>query len=1206
MSERNASPSSFWTPDGDPAPDEWCQSLVEAIDGGVVQFDRSLRICAADETLLEITGYGHNELVGAHASLLLSDATVAHLEESVTDTEQQDAVGEPSIDVGLYTAANTRRHCRFGVTPVRIDDQCHGAVGVLTPLERASSTTNGDIETVGADADGARPPAETDVTASSAFEAATTVLEDAEIGVFVLDEHFDVAWINETTERYFGIDRAAVLGRDKRQVIRETIRDCVADPDRFEETVTATYDDNTYVERFECHVTPYDDREERRLEHRSKPIEHGPFAGGRVELYYDITEQHDRAVQLRQLNDSLREWVTKPSREDVASTASRQLRSILGLEINGIYLYDEATDSLRPAGWSEPAAELFDEVPIFAAGEGVAWRVFESGEPEIYDDVRTDPDVYNPETPIRSEICLPIGDHGILLAGSQRPRAFDDGDRSLATVVASGLEVIFDQIRQKRVRERERAQTEQLLQTAPVAIAVEDAAGDTVVSNRRTRELLGVSDGLPLGKAGTIDGWNVYDRSGKRLAPEDAPVARARTTGTPVTDRELVLEGPTGDRIWVSVNAAPVHAADGSVARVISVAEDVTERKRHERQLERRKTELETELSEILGRISDAFYALDEEWRFTHVNDRAESLLGYSAEELVGEVVWDIFHHGRESDLYDRFQTAMDSQEAVSVERYSETLDIWMEVQAYPSESGLSVYFRDISDRKAREHQLLQYERIIETVDDGIYVLDADGQFTAVNEAYTELTGYDRSELIGAHASLVATDATVERARQLAADDNSVSTIETELQTSAGEWVPVEATITAFSRTDTGPERVGVVRDITERKDRQRRLEASEQRYRTLAEHFPNGMVALYDEDLRYTAAGGQLLEDLGIDRTTLIGQRIRERYPDDLVDDIESELRATLEGEERAFDVQYRGREFRAHTLPVDTPDGDHTGMLVVQDVTERVRYERKLEASNERLEQFAYAASHDLQEPLRMVTSYLGLIEQRYEDELDQDGQEFIDFAVDGAERMRTMIDGLLEYSRVETRGEPFEPVDLNDVLADVRKDLEVQIEESGADVTVESLPCVRGDASQLRQVFQNLLANAIEYSGDGPPTVTVSASRWADESTAASTDRSSSAVEGSVGPQAGVQPDTVDGSWSGETWIVSVTDEGIGIDPDDTDRIFGLFERLHGRDDGDGTGIGLALCRRIVQRHGGDIWVDSEPGVGSTFSVAIPAPP
>ena len=201
-------------------------------------------------------------------------------------------------------------------------------------------------------------------------------------------------------------------------------------------------------------------------------------------------------------------------------------------------------------------------------------------------------------------------------------------------------------------------------------------------------------------------------------------------------------------------------------------------------------------------------------------------------------------------------------------------------------------------------------------------------------------------------------------------------------------------------------------------------------------------------------------------------------------------------------------------------------------------------------------------------MISSYLQLLERRYAADLDRDVEEFIDYAVDGAERMQEMIDGLLEYSRVETRGDPFAPADLDAILADVRQDLELRIRETDAEITAEALPTVRGDRDQLRQVFQNLLKNAIEYSGEEPPEIQVGAER------------------------------------SGDEWLVSVADEGVGIDPDDQERIFEVFQRLHSHEDHAGTGIGLALVERIVERHGGDIWVESEPGEGATFYFTLPA--
>ncbi|WP_076609035.1 PAS domain S-box protein [Natronorubrum thiooxidans] len=1035
MSERTEpSNTEFWPAGDDRTALQCCQTLVDTVAGGVFRLDVDDRLVAVDDTLLELTGYAREDLLEEHVSVILSQLDTEQVDRSVRVQRYVDGDDVTSLEGTIQTADGAAVPCELRLNRVRTDDQPQGSVGVVREADRPDSESRSG------------PPTET------VSESAAVALEEADVGVFVLDDEFDVAWINEATERYFGIDRSAVLGRDKRQLIAERIRNRFADPETFAETVIATYEDNSYVERFECHITPGDDRDERWLEHRSRPIESGPYAGGRIELYYDVTEQHRRATQLRRLHEAVREWLEGDNREAVAERACQDLREILNLELNGIHLYEPETQTLEPVAWSDRAAALFDELPSFGRHDGIAWQVFDSGEPAIYSDVTTEPDVYNPETSIRSELCLPIGDHGVVLIGSETRDAFDDHDLSLANIIASSLEATFDRLRHEHRLERERAQTEELLRTAPVAICVTDATGEPLLLNQRARERYRPVDDATLATIAAADEWSVTNASGTPLEPEDTPAARVRTTGDPVTDAELVIEDPSGERTWLSVNAAPVADPNGSLARVITIGEDITVRKSYERSLERRKSELETELSEILGRVSDAFYALDESWRFTHVNERAEALLGYSSDDLIGEVIWDVFPSGKRSGLADRYQEAMATQESISWERYSESLELWLEIQAYPSETGLSVYFRDITARKRREQQLERYERIIEAVDDGIYVLDGDELFTAVNDAYTELTGYDRDELLGAHASLVSDEAVIERARRIAADENEAPTIDATLERKTGEEIPIEATV-------------------------------------------------------------------------------------------------ATISTDER-----------------VSTSADERAG--IVRDVTERRAYQRKLEASNERLEQFAYAASHDLQEPLRMVSSYLQLIERRYADSLDDDGMEFLAYAVDGAERMSAMIDGLLEYSRVETRGNELESIDLEEVFEDVRGDFRLLIDEQDADVTTEPLPCVCGDGGQLRQVFQNLLSNALEYSGDEPPRIHVSAERDGDE------------------------------------WIVSVHDEGIGMDPEKTDRIFKVFQRLHTHDEHPGTGIGLALCRRIIERHGGEIWVETEPGEGTTFSMKLPA--
>jgi len=238
--------------------------------------------------------------------------------------------------------------------------------------------------------------------------------------------------------------------------------------------------------------------------------------------------------------------------------------------------------------------------------------------------------------------------------------------------------------------------------------------------------------------------------------------------------------------------------------------------------------------------------------------------------------------------------------------------------------------------------------------------------------------------------------------------------------------------------------------------------------------------------------------------------------------------------------------------------------------EIVARRETEAALLRSNTELEQLAYVASHDMQEPLRMVASYLQIVAQRYKGQLDADADEFIGYAVDGAKRMQALINDLLAYSRVGTKARPFEPIDCNRVLDIALGNLTIAIAESGANVTRGPLPVLMGDPSQLLQLFQNLVANAIKFKRGASVTVRISA------------------------------------ELAGDAWRFSVSDDGIGIAEEYFNRIFVLFQRLHGRGEYPGTGIGLAICKKIVERHGGEISVQSKVGVGSTFSFTIPRTP
>jgi PAS domain S-box-containing protein len=315
-----------------------------------------------------------------------------------------------------------------------------------------------------------------------------------------------------------------------------------------------------------------------------------------------------------------------------------------------------------------------------------------------------------------------------------------------------------------------------------------------------------------------------------------------------------------------------------------------------------------------------------------------------------------------------------------------------------------------------------------------------------------------------------------------------------------------------------------------------------------------------------------------GYDRGELLGQSIEMLVPTQ-VRGHHPDLRATFHADPQTrpmgggrdlFGRRKDGGEIPVEIglTPIDTEEGPFVVASVV-DISARKRAEEELKRSNEELERFAYVASHDLQEPLRTVASYVQLLSRRYRDKLDSDAVDFIDFAVGGVRRMQHLIEDLLAFSRVGTRGAPLVPTDLGPAMQSTLHSLHAAIDESGAEVTADDMPVVMADAGQVEQLLTNLVGNALKFRGTDPPRVHVHVAR------------------------------------RGPVWAITVQDNGIGIEPEYFERIFVIFQRLHSRDEYAGTGVGLAICKKIVERHGGRIWVESAPGQGTRFSVTLPAP-
>lgn len=391
-------------------------------------------------------------------------------------------------------------------------------------------------------------------------------------------------------------------------------------------------------------------------------------------------------------------------------------------------------------------------------------------------------------------------------------------------------------------------------------------------------------------------------------------------------------------------------------------------------------------------------------------------------------------------------------------------------------------------------------------------------------------------------------------------------------------------------------------RDITERKQAEQALRLAEAKYRTLVEQLPAiTYIVEYGQPTQTTYISPQVETLLGYSPAEwLADQKLWRKllHPDDKERVLAAVEQADATGE--SLNIEYRLFTRAGDIVWVQNRwailVGEHAVHGLMFDITGRKKIEQALQVererladavnertaalaeleiisqelkrSNQELEQFAYIASHDLKEPLRMVTNYLQLLTNYYANQLDERAKEFIAFAGDGAGRMRLLIDGLLAYSRVGTQGRPFAPTDCAQALQNALTNLQIAIEESRATITVNPLPSVMADEVQLTQLFQNLVGNAIKFRGQALPQIDIGATQHNSE------------------------------------WRFWVRDNGIGLDPAFAGRIFIIFQRLHTREEYAGAGLGLAICKRIVERHGGRIWVESQPGQGATFYFTIPA--
>lgn len=501
------------------------------------------------------------------------------------------------------------------------------------------------------------------------------------------------------------------------------------------------------------------------------------------------------------------------------------------------------------------------------------------------------------------------------------------------------------------------------------------------------------------------------------------------------------------------------------------------------------------------------------------------------------------------------------------------------------------------------EAQRERFEVTLRSIGDAVIAADAQGVIELMTPVAEQLTGWKQTEAIGNPVSAVfkIVDESIsvksEPPTGVASPEPANLAIpnHTLLIKQRGQAIPIEHNASPIKdRHGNLTGEVLVFRDISERRRAERErlqltrlLEAERRRLRNILENVP-GMVwegDLISENQALTYVNNYAEKLLGYsaaDWMTIPGLGRQIIYPDDLATFIQ-QLRDTVERGQTAMTLRLQARAKDGRLVPIETyltvtqdaAANPTVAYGLIMDITQRLdaenalrQYAHDLKRSNEELEQFAYVASHDLQEPLRMVTSYLQLLEQRYDSLFDKDAHEFINFAVDGATRMKALINDLLAYSRVKTDKRNFVSFTANEALTLALANLRTKIEDSQAQIISESLPTLMGNKNQFVQLFQNLISNAIKFRGESAPHIHISANR------------------------------------SGDDWVFAVQDNGIGIESQYLDRIFLMFQRLHPVGTYQGSGIGLTICKKVVEHHRGRIWAESKPGEGSTFYFTVPA--
>lgn len=707
-------------------------------------------------------------------------------------------------------------------------------------------------------------------------------------------------------------------------------------------------------------------------------------------------------------------------------------------------------------------------------------------------------------------------------------------------------------------------------------------------------------------------------------------------------DFELRAITAKGTQLDIIINSLPIYV-DGIIVGIYGIVRDITEQKRVNKQMKQALANLEKaniEKDNILESITEGFFAINNKWNFLYCNKVIERIWGIDKQEILGRNFWELVDVEKASEIGIEFKRAMELKVRVKFELFYKPLHIWLEITAYPTDNGLSSIVRVINEEK-RVEQLFTLEKralelnidisvpineIVELLINGIHKIHTDMTCTlmevregALYTWYSPTLPNDYKKLvegfpIGSNNGSCGTAAFIKQT--VIVDDIQNSTFWEGIKDVAARFgfkacwsLPlfdknkeVFATFGIYYHTVKKPsaaemnslEKVrNLLTTIILNKEAEENILLSKERYDIVAKATND---AIWDCDLntRKVIWNNGITSIFGHDESTIqntIEWGLEQIHPEDKLSVIEKLLNH-IETQENAFsdefrclcaDGTYKYVQNKVFIITDNITNKPKRIIGALQDVTIQKNTELQLRTLNEtlkqradqlavsntELERFAYVASHDLQEPLRTITSFLQLFKRKYANKIDETADNYITFAVDGAERMKQLIMDMLEYSRVNTQLKTNEDVDMQQVVNEVLFNFAGKIKLSDATIEVSpNLPKVHAVKTQMMQVFQNLISNAIKYQNPTqPPHIKI---------------------------------DVIENYTE---WEFSVKDYGIGIDSKFFDKIFIIFQRLHSKTQYVGTGIGLAICKKIIDKHYGRIWVESVAGEGSTFYFTIP---